>query len=84
MPKQPPRLQAQLFETFGEKKMSMRMFDNDSMMLNSSRAATTVLTRTPKNDAKRGGFFDETNNPDSDRTEKLSFEQEREDSLENH
>ena len=58
------------------------MFD-DSMMLNSSRAATTVFTRTPKNEAKKGGFFDETN-PDSDRTEKLSFEQEREESLENH
>ena len=58
------------------------MFD-DSLMMNSSRAATTFLTRTPKTNAKQDGFFDESNN-DSDRTEKLSFDQEREESLDNH
>jgi hypothetical protein len=83
LPKRPPpRLEAKLFETFGEKKVSLKMFD-DSIMMNSSRAATTFLTRTPKTNAKQDGFFDDTKN-DSDRTEKLSFDQEREASLENH
>ena len=60
------------------------MFD-DSQMLVSSRGAT-FISKTPKSGVK-GGFFDEEdqylteNIEDSDKTEKLSFEKER-DSIE--
>ena len=63
------------------------MLEDSQIMQTSSRAAT-FITKTPNTLGKSGGFFDEeddtpVNCGDSDRTEKLSFEKEREDSLEN-
>jgi hypothetical protein len=80
LPKKHLTFKIPIYQTFGEDKVSLKIFD-DSQMLTSSRAAT-ILTKTPKTEIK-GGFFDETdqylteNRADSDRTEKLSFEKLR-------